>query len=153
MYASDGKGAAVRETTWGGCTRRALDARSAEADRGAWVRGCLDGVSNAPQNPPTATVTRRSQDPKLLNGFRAWANDNNARKAATRISKLTTAQLTKTDYDIELTTTYTPATQRQAGELAKAFVAWWDGDHGNDGVGRNVLILAGDGTRLTASRL
>jgi hypothetical protein len=153
VYISDGKGAAVRETTWGGCTRRALDAKDAEADRGAWVRGCLDGVNNAPLNPPTATVTHRSQDPKLLDSFRAWARDNNAQNPAMHTSKLTTAQLTNTDYDIELTTTYTQATQNQAKELAKTFIAWWDGDHGKSSVGRNVLILASDGTRLAASRL
>ncbi|MFE9679386.1 hypothetical protein ACFYO5_35640 [Streptomyces sp. NPDC006259] len=157
IYDSEGKGAAVRETVWGGCTRRALDAKATEAvaDRGAWVQGCLDGVANRPASPPTATVTSRTEDAELMVAFRSWVHATGGQKLAQHVSKLTVAQLTKTDYDIELTTDYIPASQEQANELARSFVTWWDGDNGRgeDGVARNVLVLGGDGKMLLAQRI
>ncbi|MEV6393542.1 hypothetical protein AB0M39_01965 [Streptomyces sp. NPDC051907] len=157
MYDTAGKGAAVREDTWGGCTRRALDADTpeSEADRGAWVQGCLDGVFNKPAALPAAAVTNRTEDSGLLQSFRAWAEENGAHESAPHVSKLTTTQLTQKDYDIELTTDYTPETREQAADLARDFVAWWDGDHGSnkDGTARNVLILGADGERLLHQRI
>jgi hypothetical protein len=112
----------------------------------------VDGVSNLPPRPPTAPVTQRAHNRRLLNDFRAWASSE-APAATTHTQQLTTAQLTDTDYDVELTATYTPATQQQAVELARSFSEWWDGDHGEDGIARNVLVLANDGSRLAAARL
>ncbi|MEV6395865.1 hypothetical protein AB0M39_13960 [Streptomyces sp. NPDC051907] len=105
VYDTAGKGAAVRDATWGGCTRRPLDADTpeSEVDRGAWVQGCLDGVFDKPAAPPAAAVTRRAENSGLLRSFRAWAEDNGGQESAPHVSKLTTTQLTKNDDDIELT--------------------------------------------------
>ncbi|MEH0544507.1 MULTISPECIES: hypothetical protein [unclassified Streptomyces] len=71
------------------------------------------------------------------------------------MSKLIVAQLTRTDYDLELSTEYDAASREQANELARSFVTWWDGDHGKgeDGVARNVLVLGGDGKMLLTQRI
>ncbi|MGY5129864.1 hypothetical protein [Streptomyces nigrescens] len=145
----------VRETVWGGCTRRALDARTraAEADRGAWVQGCLDGVANKSAAPPTATVTKREENTGLLRSFRAWADAHERRESARHASKLTTVRLTARDYDIELVTDYGPDHREEAQELARHFVTWWDGDHGGEGIARNVLVMGGDGRRLLHRRI
>jgi hypothetical protein len=154
VYDASGKGAAVRETVWGGCTRRALDTgASAERDRGAWVQGCLDGVAAKPQNPPTGTVTERAEDSKLLESFRTWARSNGAQDEAQHANKLVTVQLTANDYDIELGTDYSAQAQQQSRTLAQHFVKWWDADHGKTGVARNVLILGPTGKRLLAKRI
>ncbi|MFI1175666.1 hypothetical protein [Streptomyces melanogenes] len=154
VYDASGKGAAVRETVWGGCTRRALDAgATAEQDRGAWVRGCLDGVVDKPQDAPTAPVTERAENPGLLKTYRSWAEGNGAEALARHAQKLTTTQLTERDYDIELAADYGPGAGTQPKALAESFAKWWDGDHGRGGVARNVLILGGDGKRLVAQRL
>ncbi|MGW7364483.1 hypothetical protein ACWGI8_13910 [Streptomyces sp. NPDC054841] len=159
VYDSSGKGAAIRETVWGGCTRRALAAgRAAEADRGAWVRGCLDGVAHAPENPPTGPVTRRTQDARLLKEFRTWAAESPEGESAGHAKTLATVQLTDRDYDIELSTDYTPAEQTQSPAqvqaLADVFVDWWDGDPvGDGGVVRNVLVLGAGGERLFTRRM
>ncbi|MDQ0945980.1 hypothetical protein QFZ67_007685 [Streptomyces sp. V1I1] len=88
VYDTSGKGAAVRESVWGGYTRRALEAGArAEADRGAWVQGCLDGVAAKPQDLPTATVTQRAENNELLQSFRAWARSNGAQEEAKHASQ------------------------------------------------------------------
>lgn len=154
VYDASGKGAAVRETVWGGCTRRALDAGApAEQDRGAWVQGCLDGVAAKPQNPPSATVTKRAEDSELLESFRTWARSNGAQEEAQHANRLVTVRLTDSDYDIELATDYSAQAQKQSRTLAQHFVEWWDGDHGKTGVARNVLILGTADKRLLAKRI
>ncbi|MEU9984881.1 hypothetical protein [Streptomyces sp. NPDC050856] len=150
---SGGKGAAVREAVWGGCARRALDAQAARPDRGAWVRGCLDGVAGRPERPPAATVTRRTGNPALLRGFVAWARANGAAGPAGHTGALVTVRLTDTDYDIELATDHPAGARGRARELAAVFAVWWDGDHGRDGRAWHVLVLAADGTRLHTARL
>ena len=154
VYDSGGKGAAVRETVWGGCTRRALDAgASAESDRGAWVQGCLDGVAARPQHLPTATVTKREENAELLKSFRTWASRNGAQDEAKHTSRLVTVQLTENDFDIELSTDYKGKSQQQPESLAQYFVKWWDGDSGADGTARNILILEAAGRRIVAKRI
>ncbi|MFJ6723158.1 hypothetical protein [Streptomyces sp. NPDC091259] len=155
VYDSSGKGAAVRETIWGGCTRRALDAgSSAEMDRGSWVRGCHHGVSNAPARLPTGPATKRTTDSRLLEQFRTWARTKGEAQRVDHIRRLETAQLTELDYDIEVYTDYPAGLGRAESEaLAHSFVAWWDGDHGRDGFARNILIFGADGKRLIAQRI
>lgn len=155
VYDSSGKGAAVRETVWGGCTRRALQAGSAaEVDRGSWVRGCLNGVANAPEQLPTGPVTKRTTDAKLLERFRAWARTKGEAHLVDHTSMLVMVQLTSHDYDVELSTDYPTGSGKPGSEsLALTFVEWWDGDHGRGGIARNVLVLAADGKRLTTQRI
>ncbi|MFE3993740.1 hypothetical protein ACFXPW_18955 [Streptomyces goshikiensis] len=155
VYDSSGKGAAVRETVWGGCTRRALEAGgAAETDRGAWVRGCLGGVAHAPEQLPTGPVTRRTTDAEMLERFRARARAEGETRQADHVRVLTIVQLTERDYDVELSTDYPAGPGKPGSEsLARSFVEWWDGDHGRDGTARNVLVLGADGKRLTAQRI
>ncbi|MGW6928206.1 hypothetical protein ACWGA9_44270 [Streptomyces sp. NPDC054950] len=154
VYDTSGKGAAVRETVWGGCTRRALAAgASAERDRGAWVQGCLDGVAAKPQTLPTSIVTKRAENDELLESFHSWARSNGAQEQAEHAKKLATVQLTDTDYDIELATDYGALPQQQPQMLAQFFVDWWDGDHGESGIARNLVILGAGGKRLLTQRI
>lgn len=155
VYDSSGKGAAVRETIWGGCTRRALDAGStAELDRGSWVRGCHNGVANAPAQLPTGPATKRTADSKLLERFRTWARTKGEARRVDHVRLLETAHLTELEYDIEVNTDYPAGFGRSESEaLSHSFVEWWDGDHGPDGYARNVLIFGADGKRLTAQRI
>ncbi|MEU9624351.1 hypothetical protein ACIQWV_28920 [Streptomyces sp. NPDC098085] len=155
VYDSSGKGAAVRETVWGGCTRRALQAGSAaEMDRGSWVRGCLNGVANAPEQLPTGPMTKRTTDAKMLERFRAWARTKGDAQQVDHVRLLATVQLTEQDYDVELSTDYSAGSGNPGSEsLAQSFVEWWDGDHGQDGTARNILVLGADGKRLTAQRI
>ncbi|MFF7534678.1 hypothetical protein ACFZB2_37120 [Streptomyces bobili] len=145
----------MRETVWGGCTRRALQAGSAaEMDRGSWVRGCLSGVANAPEQLPTGPVTKRTTDAKMLERFRAWARTKGEAQQVDHTRMLVTVQLTEHDYDVELRTDYSAGSgQPGSASLAQSFVEWWDGDHGRDGTARNVLVLGADGKRLTAQRI
>ncbi|MFE2283910.1 hypothetical protein ACFXDJ_07035 [Streptomyces sp. NPDC059443] len=155
VYDSSGKGAAVRETVWGGCTRRALEAGSAaETDRGSWVRGCHNGVANAPEQLPTGPMTKRTTDAEMLERFRAWARAKGMAAQVDHVRVLATAQLTDHDYDVELSTDY-PAGSEDPGpdSLARSFVESWDGDHGRAGTARNVLVLGVDGKRLAAQRV
>ncbi|MFI5641091.1 hypothetical protein ACIA8H_27280 [Streptomyces goshikiensis] len=155
VYDSSGKGAAVRETVWGGCTRRALQAGgAAEEDRGAWVRGCLNGVAHAPEQLPSGPVTTRTPDADMLERFRARARAEGETRQAGHVRVLTIVQLTERDYDVELSTDYPAGSGKPGPEsLARRFVEWWDGDHGRDGTARNVLVLGADGKRLTAQRV
>ncbi|MEY2232161.1 hypothetical protein [Streptomyces sp. BF23-19] len=155
VHDSSGKGAAVRETVWGGCTRRALQAGSAaEMDRGSWVRGCLNGVADAPERLPTGPVTRRTTDAEMLERFRAWAITKGEAEQVDHARTLAIVQLTEHDYDVELSTDYSAGSGKPGSEsLAQSFVEWWNGDHGRDGTARNVLVLGADGTRLTAQRI
>ncbi|MFE3862276.1 hypothetical protein ACFXPT_17830 [Streptomyces goshikiensis] len=156
VYDSSGKGAAVRETVWGGCTRRALQAGgAAEEDRGAWVRGCLGGVARAPEQLPTGPVTKRATDAEMLERFRARARAEGETRQADHVRVLTVVQLTERDYDVELSTDYPAGPPGKPGSesLARSFAEWWDGDHGRDGTARNVLVLGVDGKRLTAQRI
>ncbi|MGZ9928917.1 hypothetical protein ACXNSR_03405 [Streptomyces sp. NC-S4] len=155
VYDSDGKGAAVRETVWGGCTRRALQAGGdAETDRGSWVRGCLDGVANAPERLPAGPVTQRTPDAEMLERFRASARTRGETRQVDHVRVLAVAQLTEHDYDVELGTDYPAGSATPGPEaLARSFVEWWDGDHGRAGTARNVLVLGADGARLTAQRI
>lgn len=152
IYHDHGKGAAVRETVWGGCARRALGAgTSAAPDRGAWVQGCLDGVANKPQDAPTATVTKRAENAALLQDYKDWADGDTAQKTAGHARKLVIAQLTETDYDIELTTDFNSTPDAKA--LAASFKTWWDGDNGDEGVARSILVLTAGGKRLCTERI
>ncbi|MFD4150962.1 hypothetical protein [Streptomyces goshikiensis] len=155
VYDSLGKGAAVRETVWGGCTRRALQAGSAaETDRGSWVRGCLNGVANAPEQLPTGPVTTRTTDVDMLERLRAWAHAHGEAQRVDHARVLATVQLTEHDYDVELSTDYSQGSGKSEAEsLARTFIEWWDGDHGRKGTARNVLVLGADGKRLTAQRI
>ncbi|MEU8681476.1 hypothetical protein [Streptomyces sp. NPDC048611] len=150
-----GKGSSVREVVWGGCTRRALSAgQEAEADRGAWVSGCLDGVSENPEHLPSSQVTKRSNDQDLLERFKAWLSDTGKRPITAHVNRLTLVELHRGDYDIELTTDY-PATgddRSTATDLAHSFVTWWDGDDG-DGTAWNVVVRGTDGEKLATNRL
>ncbi|MFJ1616270.1 MULTISPECIES: hypothetical protein [unclassified Streptomyces] len=145
----------MRETVWGGCTRRALQAGSAaEMDRGSWVRGCLNGVANAPEQLPTGPMTKRTTDAKMLERFRAWARTKGDAQQVDHVRLLATVQLTEQDYDVELSTDYSAGSGNPGSEsLAQSFVEWWDGDHGQDGTARNILVLGADGKRLTAQRI
>ncbi|MFG2987760.1 hypothetical protein ACGFZK_00275 [Streptomyces sp. NPDC048257] len=155
VYDSSGKGAAVRETVWGGCTRRALQAGSAaEMDRGSWVQGCLSGVANAPEQLPTGPVTKRTTNAEMLERFRAWARGKGEAQEVDHARMLVTVQLTERDYDVELSTDYPAGSGKPGSEaLAHSFVQWWVGDRGRDGTARNVLVLGADGKRLTAQRI
>ncbi|WP_158820714.1 MULTISPECIES: hypothetical protein [unclassified Streptomyces] len=145
----------MRETVWGGCTRRALQAGgAAEADRGSWVRGCLNGVANAPEQVPTGFVTERTTDAEMLERFRAWARTKGEAEQVDHTRMLFIVRLTAHDYDVELSTDY-PAGSGETGSesLTHSFAEWWDGDHGRDGTARNVLVLGADGKRLSAQRI
>ncbi|MEU9801304.1 hypothetical protein [Streptomyces sp. NPDC051000] len=155
VHDSSGKGAAVRETVWGGCTRRALQADGgAEMDRGSWVRGCLNGVAHVPEQLPSGPVTRRTTDAEMLERFRAWARTGGEAQQVDHARVLTVAQLTEHDYDVELSTDHSAESGKPAAEaLAQSFVEWWDGDHGRAGTARNVLVLGADGKRPAARRI
>ncbi|GGS31169.1 hypothetical protein Snoj_35670 [Streptomyces nojiriensis] len=155
VYDSTGKGAAVRETVWGGCTRRALQAGSdAEVDRGSWVRGCLHGVTNGPERLPTGPVTERTADSEMLERFRARARTKGEAPQVDHARALVVARLTEHDYDVELSTDYSAGSGTpEAESLARSFVESWDGDSGRDGTARNVLVLGPSGERLAAQRI
>ncbi|MFF8788493.1 hypothetical protein [Streptomyces sp. NPDC015125] len=150
-----GKGSSVREVVWGGCTRRALSAgQEADADRGAWVSGCLDGVSENAKHLPSSQVTKRSNDQDLLERFHAWLSDTDKRPMTAHVTRLTLVELHRSDYDIELTTDY-PSTgdgRSAAAHLAQSFVKWWDGDEG-DGTAWNVVVRGTGGEKLAVKRL
>ncbi|MFD9334923.1 hypothetical protein ACFWBF_11020 [Streptomyces sp. NPDC060028] len=145
----------MRETVWGGCTRRALQAGSAaEMDRGSWVRGCLNGVANAPEQLPTGSVTTRTTDAEMLERFRAWARTKGEAEQVDHVRMLAIVQLTEQDYDVELSTDYSAGSGNPGSEsLALSFVEWLDGDHGREGTARNILVLGAVGERLTAQRI
>ncbi|MBO0913179.1 hypothetical protein [Streptomyces laculatispora] len=151
---SRGKGASIAEVVWGGCTRRALDAgRLAEADRGAWVGGCLDGVSEFAEDPPAGRVTVRTQEKGLLPEFREWLGEDD-RALATHVSAITVVELGTSDFDVELTTDYRPsaADRFDAEEMSAEFVEWWDGDDG-DGKAQNLVVRGSHGEKIAARRL
>ncbi|GES29816.1 hypothetical protein AB0G60_30220 [Streptomyces angustmyceticus] len=150
-----GKGSSVREVVWGGCTRRALRAgREAEADRGAWVSGCLDGVSENAKHLPNSQVTKRSDDRDLLERFHAWLSATGKRSMRVHVIRLTLVELHHSDYDIELATDYSPAggDRPTAINLAQSFVKWWDGDDG-DGTTWNVVVRGAGGEKLASKSL
>lgn len=150
-----GKGSSVREVVWGGCTRRALSAgQEAEADRGAWVSGCLDGVSENAKHLPSSQVTKRTNDQDLLERFKAWLSDTDKRPMTAHVNRLTLVELHRSDYDIELTTDYPPTRDDHsaATNLAQSFVTWWDGDDG-DGTAWNVVVRGTNGEKLATNRL
>ncbi|MFD7429162.1 hypothetical protein ACFV6Z_19270 [Streptomyces sp. NPDC059818] len=153
---SGGKGASIAEVVWGGCTRRALDAgRVAEADRGAWVGGCLDGVSERAKNPPDGRVTVRTQEKGLLPEFLEWLGEDNHALVA-HVSAITVVELGTPglDFDVELTTDYRPraADRFDAEEMSAEFVEWWDGDDG-DGKAQNLVVRGSHGQKIAARRL
>ncbi|MFI1652922.1 hypothetical protein ACH4XT_39170 [Streptomyces avidinii] len=145
----------MRETVWGGCTRRALQGGSAaEVDRGSWVRGCLNGVANVPEQLPTGPVTKRNTDVEMLEQFRAWARTKGEAQQVDHAWMLAIVQLTEQDYDVELSTNYSAGSGKPDSEsLAQSFIEFWDGDHGRNGTARNVLVLGADGKRLAAQRI
>lgn len=150
-----GKGSSVREVVWGGCTRRALSAgQEAEADRGAWVSGCLDGVSENAKHMPNSEVTKRRNDQDLLERFKAWLSDTDKQPMTAHVNRLTLLELHRSDYDIELATDYSSAgdDRSAATKLAQSFVKWWDGDDG-DGTAWNVVVRGTDGEKLATNRL
>ncbi|MEV5144867.1 hypothetical protein [Streptomyces sp. NPDC052727] len=149
IYASGGKGMAIREVVWGGCVRRSLTARPREVverDRGAWVLGCRQGVSGAPRRPPARPLTRRETDPRLLADFRSWAARHGAQDSAAKATQVVLVHLGDHDYDVELTSAHGPGDR--AADLADVFAEWWDGDDGDTGVAWNLLLLTRDGERL-----
>ncbi|MGI5255971.1 hypothetical protein [Streptomyces angustmyceticus] len=150
-----GKGSSVREVVWGGCTRRALRAgQKAEADRGAWVSGCRDGVSENARHLPSGQVTKRSQDRDLLQRFHAWLSATGKRSVRAHVTRLTLVELHRGDCDIELTTDYsfTGDDGPTVIDLAQSFVKWWDGDDG-DGTAWNVVVRGAGGEKLAAKSL
>lgn len=150
IYDAGGKGAAVREVVGGGCAHRALEADDAgDMDRGAWVQGCHDGVSNNPKRPPAHAVSRREANGRLLADFKAWARDGGEANAARHVTKVSTVDLVDPDYDVELRT---DSNKAGAEALAAAFADWWDGDDG-DGVARNLIVLDAHDQRLAVKRL
>ncbi|MFB7557979.1 hypothetical protein [Streptomyces brevispora] len=153
---SVGKGASIAEVVWGGCTRRALDAgRVAETDRGAWVVGCLDGVSERPRHPPAGRVTVRTKEKGLLPEFREWLGVDNP-ALVRHVSAITVVELgtSDSDFDVELTTDYRPsaADRFDAEEMSAEFVEWWDGDDG-DGKAQNLVVRGSHGEKIAARRL
>lgn len=151
LYDAGGKGAAVREVVGGGCARRALAAGAgADQDRGAWVKGCQDGVGDAPRHPPAHPLTKRESNQKLLKGFRAWARAQGDTAAARHAGRVFTVELTRRDYDIEVSTDY--SSRAEAEKFAGTFVVWWDGDDG-PGVARNLVILDPHDRRIATRRL
>lgn len=152
LYDAGGKGAAVREAVGGGCARRALDAGAkADQDRGAWVKGCHDGVGDAPRHPPAHPLTKRESNPRLLKVFRAWAGRTEGDTATARhAGRVVTVELTGPDYDVEVSTDY--RSRAKAEEFAAAFTQWWDTDDG-PGAARNLVILDAHGRRIATKRL
>ncbi len=152
LYDAGGKGAAVREVVGGGCARRALDAGAkADQDRGAWVKGCHDGVGDAPRHPPAHPLTKREANPRLLGDFRDWARRTEGDTAAARhAGRVFTVELTGPDYDVEVSTDY--RSRAKAEEFAATFARWWDADDG-PGVARNLVILDARDRRLATRRL
>jgi hypothetical protein len=98
-------------------------------------------------------VTKRAENDELLESFRSWARSNGAQEQAQHAKKLVTVQLTDTDYDVELATDYGAMPQQQPQTLAQLFVDWWDGDHGESGVARNLVIIGTAGNRLLTQRI
>ncbi|MFG2530998.1 hypothetical protein [Streptomyces sp. NPDC048516] len=151
LYDAGGKGAAVREVVWGGCARRALDAGAkADQDRGAWVKGCHDGVGDAPRHPPPHPLTKRKSNPRLLRDFRAWARTEGGTATARHAGRVFTVELTGQDYDVEVSTDY--SSPAEAEEFAAAFAQWWDADDG-PGVARSLVILDARDQRIATGRL
>lgn len=151
LYAAGGKGAAVREVVGGGCARRALDAGArADRDRGAWVKGCHDGVGDAPRHPPAHPLTRREPNPRLLKDFRAWAQTQGDTATARHAGHVFTVELVGADYDVEVATDY--RSRAEAEEFAGTFARWWDADDG-PGVARNLVILNARDQRIATERL
>ncbi|WP_406177387.1 hypothetical protein [Streptomyces sp. NBC_00996] len=155
LFEDGGKGAAVREVN-GGCLRRSLTAKPTavvDLDRGAWVLGCKQGTGNSTPNPPSGPVTRHEPDTDLLHRFGSWARNNEAAESARHLTRVTLVHLDATEYDVELTTTYTagadgPGVRR----LARDFARWWDGDDG-DGTAWNLVVADTDGQRLATRNL
>ncbi|MFE3548273.1 hypothetical protein ACFXN2_06350 [Streptomyces kronopolitis] len=150
-----GKGSSVREVVWGGCTRRALSAgQEAEADRGAWVSGCLDGVSENAKHLPSGQVTKHSNNKDLLERFKARLSGTDNRPTTGHVDRLTLVELHHSDYDIELTTDYssTGDDRSAATGLAQSFAKWWEGDDG-DGTAWNVVVRGADGEKLAVRNL
>lgn len=146
-----GKGAAVREVVHGGCAHRALKVGAgSDGDRGSWVKGCHDGVSAEPKDPPTHPMSKKRENPALLKDFRTWARAKGDEALASRAQQLDTVTLVGPDYDVEVRTDYT--SRGQAKNLARTFVAWWDGDDG-DGVARSVVVLDAHNRRIAVQSL
>ncbi|MCZ1006642.1 hypothetical protein [Streptomyces lydicus] len=151
LHDAGGKGAAVREVVGGGCARRALEAGAkAGQDRGSWVKGCHDGVGDAPQHPPARPLTKRELNPRLLEGFQAWARNEGDTATARHAGRVFTVELTRADYDVEVSTDY--SSRAEAEEFAAAFAQWWDADDG-PGVARNLVILDAGGQRMATEQL
>ncbi|MER5891180.1 hypothetical protein ABT160_45860 [Streptomyces sp. NPDC001941] len=111
-------------------------------------------MANAKSTPPTGPVAKRSEDEHVLRGFRTWAEGHGAGAAARSAARLFTVQLTEVDFDVELVTSYSnPEDVARARALAGDFSRWWDGDHGDVGVARNVVILDVQGDRIATQRL
>ncbi|ARP70066.1 hypothetical protein LK07_10005 [Streptomyces pluripotens] len=158
LFESGGKGAAVRETVWGGCVRRSLTARPqnvVERDRGAWVLGCTQAMgTGTDRQPPVRPVTRRESAPDLLARFQTWAVGNGRKQPARHAGQAVLVHLGDRDYDVELTTSYTDKSAKaDVQRLADAFATWWDGDDGDDSTAWNLILLARDGRRLTTRDL
>lgn len=151
LYDSGGKGDAVQEIVWGGCTRRALRAGAdADPDRGAWVKGCQDGVGDEPRRPPVRPLTKREPEPQLLKAFRAWARTEGDAASARHARQVVTVELTGPDYDVEVSTDCD--SRAEAAKLAGTFVDWWDGDDGM-GIARNLVVLDARDRRIATARL
>uniref|UniRef100_UPI00371249C1 hypothetical protein n=1 Tax=Streptomyces sp. NPDC048248 TaxID=3365523 RepID=UPI00371249C1 len=151
LYHDGGKGVAVREVVWGGCARRALDAGArADQDRGAWVKGCQDGVSDTPRHPPAHPLTKRESNPRLLKDFRAWVKAEGDTATTRHARSVFTVELVGPDYDVEVSTDYSSRTKAEA--FAGTFAQWWDADDG-PGVARSLIILDAHDRRIVTKRL
>ncbi|MGW1765567.1 hypothetical protein ACWCQL_16025 [Streptomyces sp. NPDC002073] len=99
-------------------------------------------------------MTKRTTDAEMLERFRTWARAKGDAQQVDHARMLTIVQLTEHDYDVELSTDYTAGSGKPGSEsLAQSLIEWWDGDQGQDGTARNVLVLGADGKRLTAQRI
>ncbi|MFE0054878.1 hypothetical protein [Streptomyces sp. NPDC059003] len=114
------------------------------------MKGCHDAVSGEPKDPPTRPMRRRTANPALLKGFRAWACAEGGEALARHADRVFTVELAGSDYDVEVRTDCT--SRSQAKNFAGAFVDWWDGDDGR-GVARSVLVLDAHNRRIAVQPL
>ncbi|WP_208885019.1 hypothetical protein [Streptomyces sp. PBH53] len=115
--------------------------------------GCKQGVGSSAPHPPEGPVTRREDASDLRGRFRDWAADNGAVDTARHVERVTLVHLGTSEYDVELTTTYSTTDATSAPRhLADKFATWWDGDDG-DGVAWNLIVTDAGGHRLADRHL
>ncbi|MCT9007670.1 hypothetical protein [Streptomyces rhizosphaerihabitans] len=155
LFEDGGKGAAVREVN-GGCVRRSLAAKPTavvDLDRGAWILGCKQGTGNSTPTAPSGPITRREPDADLLHRFGSWARKSEAADSARHVTRVTLVHLDATEYDVEVTTTYTAGVDGpEVRRLAHEFTRWWDGDDGA-GTAWNLIVADTGGQRIATRDL